>query len=138
MDVADQPTCGQGLAHNSTVPATLAELTAALAANLEEHVPALDLEDPAARAEHEVYERVARRLRAGAEELGAAAREMAGARDLPMGRHDMRAMTGPENLQAFERYVGVEEELLALLDARREQDRGMLAAMREAIAAAGG
>jgi hypothetical protein len=138
MDVADQPTCGQGLAHNSTVPATLAELTAALAANLEEHMPALDLEDPPARAEHDVYERVARRLGAAAEELRAAGGEMAGARDLPMGRHDMRAMTRPENLQAFECYVGAQEKLLALLGARLEQDRGMLAAMREAIAAAGG
>jgi hypothetical protein len=58
---------------------------------------------------------------------------MAAARELPMGRHDMAAITTPDVLDAFERSVGAEDELHALLGARREANEQMLAAMREAI-----
>jgi hypothetical protein len=131
--VADQQTCGKGLADNSVVPAALAEVASGLAGNLEVHMRGLERDDPAAAREYEVYERVSRTLRDAAAALRAAAAEMAAARDLPMGRHDMQALTAPEVLDAFERCVAAEDELRELLEARRRAMTQMLGAMREAI-----
>jgi hypothetical protein len=131
--VSEQQTCGKGMADNAVVPGALAGVAARLAGNLEVHMRALDRDDPAAAREHDVYERVARGLRGAAAGLQDAAAEMAAARELPMGRHDMAAMTSPDVLDAFERYVEAEDELRALLDARREALTRMLASMREAI-----
>jgi hypothetical protein len=131
--VAEQQTCGAGLAENAVVPEALGGVASRLARNLEVHMRALDRDDPAAAQEHAVYERVARSLRSAAGDLQAAATEMASARELPMGRHDMEAMRSPDVLDAFERYAGAEDELHALLGARREALEAMLATMREAI-----
>src|SRR4051794_16188693 len=131
--MTEQQTCGKGLADNAVVPGALGGVAGRLAGNLEVHMRALDRDDPAAVRELEVYERVSRSLRAAAADLQAAASEMAAAGDLPMGRHDMAAMTSPDVLDAFERSVGAEDELHALLGARREAMMQMLAAMREAI-----
>jgi hypothetical protein len=57
--------------------------------------------------------------------------EMAGYRDLPMGRHDRPVMASPPAVEAFERFVQVEQELLALLQQRVPQDQRMLEQMRE-------
>jgi hypothetical protein len=132
-DVAEQQTCGKGLADNAVVPGALARVAGGLAGNLEVHMRALDRDDPAAAREHDVYERVARSLRAAAADLQAAASEMAAARELPMGRHDMAAMASRDVLDAFERYVGSEDELRDLLEGRRAAMTQMLAAMRQAI-----
>jgi hypothetical protein len=131
--VAEQQTCGKGLAENAVVPGALSGVAGRLAGNLELHMRALDRDDPAAAREHEVYARVARSLRSAAADLQAASTEMAAARELPMGHHDMAAITTPDVLDAFERYVGAEDELHALLGARREAHEQMLAAMRQAI-----
>jgi len=131
--VSEQQTCGKGLADNAVVPGALAGVAGRLAGNLEVHMRALDRDDPAAAREHDVYERVARGLRGAAAALQDAAAEMAAARELPMGRHDAEAMTSPGVLDAFARYVEAEDELRALLDARREALMQMLAGMREAI-----
>jgi hypothetical protein len=131
--VSEQQTCGKGLADNAVVPGALAGVAGRLAGNLEVHMRALDRDDPAAAREHDVYERVARGLRGAAADLQDAATEMAAARELPMGRHDAEAMTSRDVLVAFERYVEAEDELRALLDARREALTQMLAGMREAI-----
>ncbi len=128
----DQPTCGKGLAAHSRLPAKLGELTAAVAQVLEVHMKALDLGDSNARTEHEAYLKLAREHRAAAGQLQALAIEMAGYRDLPMGRHNPQAMSGPEPAEAFDRFVRVEEELLELLQSRLEQDRGMLLQMGRA------
>ena len=129
----EEQTCGKGLADNAVVPGALAGVAGRLAGNLEVHMRALDRDDPSAAQEHAVYERVARSLRGAAADLRAAGAEMADARDLPMGRHDMAAMSAPEVLEAFERYVATEDALHALLGERRERNQRMLAAMREAI-----
>jgi hypothetical protein len=100
----DQPTCGKGLAEHSALPAKVAELEDALAENLETHQKTI------------------------AAQLRETARHMAGYRDLPMGRHDERAFADPTLFEAFERFVKVEEELLALLQAAVERDRQLLAA----------
>jgi hypothetical protein len=136
--VADEPTCGRGLAHNAAVPSALAAVAARLARNLEEHMTALDRTDDAAEREHAVYQSVAQRLRSACAALEAAADEMTAARDLPMGRHDMAAMTRPAVLDAFERYVASENDLRALLEERSAGNRQMLATMRQAIGGGGG
>jgi hypothetical protein len=133
MHVADQPTCGQGLAQNAAVPSGLAAVAGGLARNLEVHMNALDLDDPPAAEEHTVYERVAALLRRAEGDLTTAAAEMGRARDLPMGRHDMAAMTSPEVLDAFERHVGAERALHAVLGERRAATAQMLEGMRATI-----
>jgi uncharacterized protein YifE (UPF0438 family) len=128
----DQPTCGTGLAANSGLPAKLGDLTAAVAQVLEVHMKALDLGDANARTEHEAYVRLAREHRTVATQLQALSTEMAGYRNLPMGKHDFRAMAGPEPMEAFDRFVRVEEQLLELLQNRLKQDRAMLVEMGHA------
>jgi hypothetical protein len=124
-----QPTCGEGLAANATLPRKLGELTAAMAQVLEVHMKALDLDDRNARAEHDAYQKLAREHQTVARQLDALSSAMEGYRNLPMGRHDPRAMTAPEPLQAFHRFVRVELELSELLQRRLKQDRAMLQAM---------
>ena len=128
--VEEQPSCGSGLAQNSVVPAALAAVTVSLAQNLEVHACALEPGDAAAAQEQGVYERVARSLRSAATDLQAAAAEMASAVDLPMGAHDMAAMTTTDVLAAFENYVAAEDNLRRLLEGRREENELMLTAIR--------
>jgi hypothetical protein len=128
--MADQPTCGPGLAERSARPAKLGGLTAFLADNLEAHTEALDLSDKNAKDEHAVYRRLVQQHRAIAAQLDAVGEEMAGYHDLPMGKHDPEAMSSPRVIAAFERYVKVEQELVALLQEQVEQDQTILADMR--------
>jgi hypothetical protein len=132
IEMAEQPTCGRGLASHSPLAAGLAELTDAVASNLDVHTRALDPTDENARREHAAYVRLAGEHRRAAAELRAIGEEMAGYRDLPMGRHDREAMTSPEVAAAFRRFVTAERELLALLQRRLEQDQRMLAGMNGA------
>jgi hypothetical protein len=125
----EEQTCGRGLAENSVLPAQLAEVTEAIADNLQAHMQALELDDEAARQEHAVYLRLVEEQRQAAGRLRAVAGEMAAARDLPMGRHDAQAMTSPEVAQAFRHLVKAKQELLDLLQGTAEWDRRMLAAM---------
>jgi hypothetical protein len=108
-------TCGQGLAENSVLPAKLGELTDSMAAILEIHMGALDLRDNDSRREHEAYRELARENRKTAAALQETARRMAGYRDLPMGAHDMSVMSSPRAVAAFQNFVKLEDELVALL-----------------------
>jgi hypothetical protein len=130
VDLAEQSTCGEGLAANSVLPRKLGELTAAVAKVLETHMKALDLEDENARQEHAAYVKLAHEHRQSAAQLLTMGEKMAGYRDLPVARHDPNAMTSPEVASSFENFVLVEQELLALLEERVEQDRAMLSEMR--------
>jgi hypothetical protein len=125
----EQPTCGKGLAANASLPAKLGELTAAVAGVLETHMKALDPTDENSAREHEAYAVLAKEHRETAARLQATAERMAGYRDLPMGRHDMRAMAGPNPRAAFATFVRLEQELLAQLQQRLTRDREMLAQM---------
>jgi len=125
----DEQTCGRGLAEHAELPARLAEVTEAMADNLQVHMAALELDDEPARQEHAVYLRLVEEQRQTAGRLRAVAGEMAAARDLPMGRHDEQAMTSPEVGDAFQRFVKAKRELLALLERMVEQDQRMLAEM---------
>jgi hypothetical protein len=122
-------TCGQGVADNAVLPALLAEVTEAMASNLQVHMAALELDDEPARQEHAVYLRLTEEHRQASARLRAISQEMAAARDLPMGRHDQQAMSSPEVAEAFQRLVRAKQELLALLQRMVEQDQGMLAEM---------
>ena len=124
-----QPTCGKGLAEHSVLPGKLGEWTAAVAENLELHTDALDLTDESSRRERDAYVDLARQHRQIAAQLQATARQMAGYPDLPMGRHDPKAMASPKLRNAFERFVSLEQDLLTLLQKRVEQDRRMLTGM---------
>ena len=123
----EEQTCGRGLAEHSALPARMAEVTEAMAGNLQAHMQALELDDEAARQEHAVYLRLAEEQRQAAARLRAVAGEMAAARDLPMGRHDESAMTSPEVADAFKQLVKAKQDLLALLQGKAEDDRRMLA-----------
>ena len=126
----EEQTCGRGLAEHSALPARLAEVTEAMASNLQVHMQALELDDEPAREEHAVYLRLAEEQRQAAARLRAVANEMAAARDLPMGRHDAQTMSSPEVGDAFQRFVKAKQELLDLLQGMVEEDRRMLAEMR--------
>jgi hypothetical protein len=130
MAIDEQPTCGKGLAEHSALPAKLGELTDAMAGILEHHQTALDVTDENARKEHRAYVKLEMEFRSIASQLEATAEHMAGYRDLPMGRHDERAMASPKALDAFATFVRVEQELLALLQKAVERDQKMLAEMQ--------
>jgi hypothetical protein len=125
----DAPTCGEGLAANSALPATLADVISALSTVLAAHLTTLDLRDENSREEHAVYSQLTRAYDDIAGSLRAAAERMRSCRDLPMGRHNMQAMTASKPAEAFAFFVNAEQELLALLEARLPGDRAMLAAM---------
>jgi len=130
MNSPEQQTCGKGLAQNSILPAKLGELIAAMADNLAAHMQALDLTDMNSKQEYEAYESRVRGQRAVSARLSAMAEEMAGYRDLPMGRHDEKAMTHPRVREAFEKFVQQKQELLELLEQTRERDHQLLELMR--------
>ncbi len=112
------------------MPAALAAVAAGLAQNLQVHTRVLDPGDVAGVQERGVYERVAHHLRGAAADLRVAAAEVAVAADLPMGAHDMAALTTAEVLRAFAGHVAAEEDLRRLLEARRGDDEQMLTAIR--------
>jgi hypothetical protein len=119
-------TCGEGLAARSVLPAKLAELLAATATVLEQHMTALDTEDEGGRQEYAAYLRLTEDHREAAARLHAIGERMASYRDLPVAKHDEAAMTSPQTAETFARFVSVEEELLELLQERSRQNRKML------------
>jgi hypothetical protein len=131
----NQRTCGQGLAEHSVLPAKLGELIASLAEILELHMKALDLTDENSRKEHAAYLALSREYRKIAAQLQATAKQMAGYQDLPIGRHDEKAMSSPQIRGAFEKFVTREQELEGLLQNRIDEDRRLLIEM---VGAGGG
>jgi hypothetical protein len=129
MSTSDQQTCGKGLAENSVLPAKLGELISAMAENLDVHRKALDLTDPNSQTEYDVYEKLLKDLRQIAAQLSVTADQMAGYRDLPMGRHDQKAMAHPRVGDAFQKFVQHKRELLDLLEQTGERDRKLLEMM---------
>jgi hypothetical protein len=130
MNGSEQQTCGKGLAENSVLPAKLGELISAMAGNLDVHRKALDLTDQNSRAEDDAYEKLLKELRQIAAQLSVTASEIAGYRDLPMGRHDQKAMTHPRVEEAFEKFVQSKRELLEFLKQTEERDNQLLEVLR--------
>ena len=128
----EEPTCGKGLAAHARLPKITGQLMASVAEILEHHMKALDLTDGHARVEHEAYSELAASHRRIAADLISTGERMTGYRDLPMGRHDVDALTGLPAVEAFSMLVGLEGELIELLERRIRQDREMLVAMKAA------
>ena len=80
--MAEQMTCGQGLADNSVLPTKVGELIAAVAKVLEVHMKALDQSDADSRREYEAYRQLAEAHRQAGRRLIQLGQEMAGYRDL--------------------------------------------------------
>ena len=121
-----QRTCGHGLAEHSVILAKLAELMASRAENLELHMEALDPNDSNSRKEYDAYLELANEHREIASQLEATNKKMAGHWNLPMGRHDQHVMSAPKVLEAFRRYVKVEQELQALIQQMVEEDQKLI------------
>src|SRR5262245_5171376 len=113
----DEPrTCGEGLAQRSDLPARLSALTAAMAEVLETHQQALDLTDENARMELAAYQQLVDDYRRLTSELRTTADRMLGCRDLPMARHHVEVMLGPQSRTALSNLVERERVLAALLN----------------------
>jgi hypothetical protein len=130
--MAEQPTCGQGLAANAPLRTTLGELVGSTAGVLEIHLASLDPEDETTGPERRAYQRLAQEHREIGARLLVLGEEMDGYRDLPMGRHDFRVMASPPAVEAFGRFVELERDLLDMLQQRLQQDEAMLTQMRSA------
>ena len=130
--MAGQPTCGQGLAARSTLPAKLGQFMDAVAGVLAYHTKALDTSGDAAQLERNAYTSLVARHRDAAAQLAATAEEMASYRDLPMPEHDVAVLTSAEAVDVFERAVAVEREIVELLRTRLDEDEELLAQMRSA------
>ena len=116
MSKSEQPTCGKGLAENSALPAKIGELISAMAENLSVHMKALDLTDQNSRMEYDAYEELTKELHQIADRLQATATQMAGYRDLPMGRHHEKAMMHPRVGDAFEKFVTPQTGTFGIID----------------------
>ena len=127
--VDGEPTCGIGLAQHATIPAKVAVMFEGLAETLQLHRRMLVLDDESSRAEDRVYGELAAAWGEIAERVGETAAKMAAQRDLPMGAHDESAW-GEKHLQAFEKVVTAERQLLGLLRLAAERDEKMLSSMK--------
>ena len=123
----EEQTCGKGLADHAALPASLGELIASTARVLEVHMKALDPADANAKREIDAYRDVAVAHRRLANELATLAERMRSYRTLPAAPHDMSFMSSPAPRHAFAGFVAQEEKVLALLTARVESDKEMLA-----------
>jgi hypothetical protein len=130
--LSEEATCGKGLAANATLPAKLGDVMASVARVLDTHTNALDLDDDNSKQEYDAYVKLVQHHRRVAAELHALSEQMASYRDLPMGRHDLDAMSTPEAAEVFEQLVNVERELRDLLDEHLEQHRPLLTELRRA------
>ena len=125
-DRSPPATCGQGLAEHAPLHGDLAEFMASMASNLAIHMATLDLGDPNSRREHQAYASLLSQHRDIAERLTKLSREMAGYRDLPMGRHDEKAMSAERVAGEFHDLVERESRLLESLRSQLETHRMML------------
>ena len=78
--------------------------------------------------EKRVYEQLAAQYRDVATRLCALGEEMAGCQDLPMGAHDLGALSSQPVTDALARMIRAETDLLALLTQQLEQHRVILSA----------
>jgi hypothetical protein len=85
--------------------------------------------DPNETAEEAAYRELTRAFRQLAEQMAQIVERMASYRTLPMAAHDEAAF-GPAHLQAFENFVGAQNDLLAAMKIAAEQDHQMLMGMK--------
>jgi hypothetical protein len=111
----NEPTCGKGIAGSARLPASLADLMAAMAATLAEHRKAIITSDPAGRDEDDAYAGLIADLQDVSGRLSAVAQRMEDYRTLPMAAHDMGVMTDPATLAPYARFVEIERGLAGML-----------------------
>jgi hypothetical protein len=130
VSMADEPTCGQGLARHSDLLQHVAELVDSVADSLNAHRPALVPTDTNSQQEGRVYEELAAAQREAAAKLRAIAAEMAAQRDLPMGRHDVNALSPSDVTDALERTTRAEAQLITHLQDYLNEHQAILDALR--------
>jgi uncharacterized protein YndB with AHSA1/START domain len=124
----DDASCGEGLAQHAGLPAKMAEQLAALADTLELHREMLNPTDEASKREDDAYRRLATNYRDISTQLGSTATFMAECRSLPACPHDT-SVYGPRHLEAFQRFVRIQNELFEMLRTARERDERLLASI---------
>ena len=126
-ETEEQRTCGKGLAVNSALPARVSEVIDSLAENLELHMDTLDLKDPRARLEYDVYQGLAHAYRGIADNLMATAVKMYSYYDLPIAAHVDAKLSNPKIAAAFTKFTKLEEALIILLQNHIKADKTILA-----------
>jgi hypothetical protein len=130
MPMPEEPTCGQGLAQHAELPLLMGELVGSVADNLSAHLPGLVASDENSQHEKHVYEHLAARLREAGAMLHAIGTEMAGQRDMPMGEHDLQALSSGEPIDALQRMTRVEAQLVARVQEQLTEHQAILDATR--------
>jgi hypothetical protein len=128
--MAEERTCGQGLAQHAELPLLVGELMGAVADNLAAHLPGLVSSDEDSQHEKRVYGHLVTRHREAAAMLDAIGAEMAGHREMPMGEHDLQALSSGEVVDALEGMIRVESQLIARVQQLLTEHRAILDAIR--------
>ena len=126
----EDPTCGEGLAQHAELPLLTAELMGSVAENLNAHLPGLVSSDENSQHEKHVYENLAARLRKAEAMLHALGTEMAGHQDMPMGEHDLHALSSGDAIDALTRLSRVEEQLVARVQEQLTEHQAILDTIR--------
>lgn len=125
--MAEEATCGIGMAANAALPTRMAAVAAAMADVLTRHTDSLDPDEAAGAAEREAWLTIAAEQRQLAVRLTAAADRMEAQAGLPMAAHDMAALTAPEASEAFAHFVHAQQRLNELLTEQLVEYQAMLA-----------
>lgn len=128
--MADENTCGTGMAANAILPTRMAGVAAAMADVLTRHTDSLDPDEPAGEAERDAWLAIAAEHRRIASHLSAAADQMEAQNALPLASHDMSVLTSGDAVSAFEHFVHAQEQLSELLTEQLVEYRAMLADSR--------
>ena len=124
--MAEEATCGTGMAASAVLPTRMSAVVAAMADMLTRHTDSLDPNDPDAEAEREAWLAIAAEQRQLAGRLAAAADRMEAQRGLPEAHHDVAELSAPDAVAAFEHYVHAQEQLSTLLTQQLVEYRAML------------
>ena len=128
--MAEEPTCGQGLAQHAELPMLVGDLMGAVADNLGAHLPGRVASDEDSQHEKRVYENLMTRHREAAAMLRAIGAEMAGHREMPMGDHDLRALSSGDAVNALDGMIRVESQLISRVQQQLTEHRAILDAIR--------
>lgn len=124
--MTSEPTCGEGLAQHAALPKLVGALLDSMADNLVAHLGSLVADDQDTQHEKRVYEGLAARHREVSGMLNAIGDEMAGCREMPMGAHDLDALSRPPVTEAMTRMIRAETDLVAFVEQQLTHHRAML------------
>jgi hypothetical protein len=124
--MADDFTCGHGIAEHAELHARLASLLATVGLNLELHLGSLNPADDASKPEYAAYTGLVEQHRELANRLRSLAELMASYRDLPMANHDPGVLDSRPVIEAFKTLLDEQEQVCELLRGWVERDRLLL------------